>query len=475
MSTVSEDPAATAGSQELVEELFESRRKIHPRSVSGVFATWRWITVAVTQLVFYGLPWLRWGSRPAILFDLDARKFYIFGYIFWPQDFIYLALILLLCAFGLFWWTAIAGRLWCGYACPQTVYTSIFLWIEEKVEGSPNARRKLDEAPMSAHKLSRRGGKHVLWLLFSLWTGFTFVSYFTPIATLAHETEGVNIGPWELFWIGFYGLATYGNAGFLREQVCKYMCPYARFQSAMFDRDTLTISYDAARGEPRGSRKRGAEPAQLGLGSCVDCGICVQVCPTGIDIRQGLQYECIGCAACIDACDQVMVKMNYPKGLIRYTTENALERPGWQWPRHIIRTRVVIYSLLLLAIGTTLVVSVALRDPLRMDVIRDRLVRETDTGLESVYQLVLINADERTHRVGLSVAGVPGMRLLSDAALPITLAPAATQRFTVRVEIPDSAHLPPGPHRIVFTAQALDNPRLQRREKAALIVPKEQP
>ena len=464
---------AQADSGEIVEQLFESRQKIHPRSVSGIFATWRWMAVFATQLVFYGLPWLRWGGRPAVLFDLAARKFYIFGYVFWPQDFIYLAALLALSAFGLFWWTAIAGRLWCGYACPQTVYTEIFLWIEEKIEGSHTARRKLDQAPMSPRKFALRSSKHAVWLLFSLWTGFTFVAYFTPLTQLAHETESVALGPWQLFWIGFYGLATYGNAGFLREQVCKYMCPYARFQAAMFDRDTLVISYDEARGEPRGSRRKSIPLKEVGKGACVDCGICVQVCPTGIDIRNGLQYECIGCAACIDACDQVMEKMDYPKGLIRYTTENALENPGWKWTEHIVRPRVVIYTALMVVLTVAMAVSLALRDPLRMDVMRDRLVRETDNGLESVYQLVLINADEKPHSVGLTVDGIEGARLVSDAPQPIVLTPAATQRFTVRVIVPSKVKVAPGSHHIQFKAQAVDDTKIHRTEKAVLIAPKE--
>src|SRR6187431_2346795 len=317
---------------ETVEQsLYEVRKKIYPRAVHGVFARWRWGLVFATQLVFYGLAWLEWNGRQAVLFDLVARKFYIFGLVLWPQDFIYLAVLLIISAYGLFLFTAVAGRLWCGYACPQTVYTEIFMWLERLFEGDRMARIRLDASPWQLPNLARKAAKHAAWITLSLWTGFTFVGYFTPIRSLWAEAFTLDFGPWEWFWVLFYALATYGNAGFLREQVCKYMCPYARFQSAMFDRDTLTISYDTERGEPRGQnalRGRSTEPKPAGLGDCIDCKLCVQVCPTGIDIRQGLQYECIGCAACIDVCDGVMDKMQYPRGLIRYATQNGMAR-GW--------------------------------------------------------------------------------------------------------------------------------------------------
>ena len=295
--------------------LYEAHKKIYPRSVSGLFSNWRWGMVFLTQLVFYGLPWLEWGQRQAVLFDLGARRFFIFGLVLYPQDFIYLTGLLVISALSLFLFTAVAGRLWCGYACPQTVYTEIFLWLENKTEGDRSARMRRDAAPMGWDKFSRKTLKHFLWLAVALWTGFTFVGYFTPIQTLGHEVLQLDMGSWEVFWTLFYGFATYGNAGFMREQVCKHMCPYARFQSAMFDKDTLTVTYDEARGEPRGARSRKTDPLSLNLGACVNCSLCVQVCPTGIDIRDGLQYECIGCGACADVCDTVMDKMGYAPGL----------------------------------------------------------------------------------------------------------------------------------------------------------------
>jgi len=337
------DGAATAASSDKVIWMYAKSEKIYPRAVSGWFAKWRWSLVWLTQIVFYGLPWLMWNDRQAVLFDLVSRRFYIFGLVLYPQDFIYLTALLIISAYSLFLFTAVAGRLWCGYACPQTVYTEIFLWVERKIEGDRQKRQKLDAGPWNFNRIWRKVAKQGAWIAIALWTGFTFVGYFTPIHTLAREATQLGFGPWEWFWVFFYGFATYGNAGYMREQVCKYMCPYARFQSAMFDKDTLIISYDAERGEPRGSRSKKADPAKLGLGACVDCGLCVQVCPTGIDIRKGLQYECIGCAACVDVCNGVMDKMGYEPGLVRYATENALKHQYSQseMRKHMIRPRVL--------------------------------------------------------------------------------------------------------------------------------------
>ncbi len=327
----------------------EVRGKVYPRSVRGWFAGWRWAMVWFTQLLFYGVPWLTWNDRPAVLFDLGARRFYLLGTVLYPQDFIYLTGLLIICALALFLFTSVAGRLWCGYACPQTVYTEIFMWIERRIEGDRQKRMKLDAAPMSAGKLGRKAGKHAAWLGVALWTGLSFVGYFTPIRKLLGEAASFGMSPWEAWWVLFYAFATYGNAGFMREQVCKYMCPYARFQGSMIDKDTLVIAYDSARGDPRGSRSRKADPAALGLGSCIDCRLCVEVCPTGIDIRHGLQNECIGCAACVDVCNQVMDKMGYAQGLIRYASSTAVAQ-GWDWRRtlqHAMRPKVLAYAVVL--------------------------------------------------------------------------------------------------------------------------------
>ncbi|MDH5265893.1 MAG: cytochrome c oxidase accessory protein CcoG, partial [Betaproteobacteria bacterium] len=429
--------ASAAGARDEAEgALFEVRRKIYPRSVTGWFATWRWALVWLTQVVFYGLPWLAWNDRQAVLFDLAARKFYIFGIVFWPQDFIYLTLLLVIAAVSLFLFTAVAGRLWCGYACPQTVYTEIFLWIERKIEGEHGARAKLDAAPLDARKFGLKAAKHGAWVALAFWTGFTFVGYFTPIKELGGSVLSFSLGPWETFWVFFYGFATYGNAGWMREQVCKYMCPYARFQGAMFDQDTLIIAYDRERGDPRGARGRKADPKSLGLGDCVDCNICVQVCPTGIDIRDGLQYECIGCAACIDGCDQVMGKMGYAKGLIRYSTEKAMqENVGAAGiVKRFVRPRTLVYAAILATVVVAAAVALFMRVPLKVDVIRDRgaMVREVEDGeLENVYRLQVMNATESPHRYRIAVEGLPGIRVASEPL--VDMAPASTRPFPVRI------------------------------------------
>ncbi|MDO8789555.1 MAG: cytochrome c oxidase accessory protein CcoG [Sulfuritalea sp.] len=455
------------------ESLYEIHQKVHPRAVSGIFATWRWALVCLTQLVYYGMCWLPWNGRQAVLFDLAERKFYIFGLVFWPQDVIFLSVLLIISAYSLFLFTAIGGRLWCGYACPQTVYTEIFTWIEQKIEGERNARIKLDAAPMSARKLWLRVAKYSCWGLLAFWTGFTFVGYFTPIKTVWASLWSFSLGPWETFWMFFYGTFTYLFAGHMREQVCKHMCPYARFQGVMFDPDTLTITYDTERGEPRGARKKGVDPQSIARGDCVDCGICVQVCPTGIDIRAGLQYECIGCAACIDACDQVMEKMDYPKGLIRYSTEHAIAA-HWGWKEivgHIIRPRVIIYSTILATICVAFVWGIATKATLRVDVIRDRaiLAREVEGGLiENVYRLHVINVSEAPHRYAVSVSGLPEIDMVGERILELPAAAART--FTVQVRVPPESGKK-GSNQIFFDVKSLSNEKVAVHEKAAFLQP----
>ena len=455
------------------ETLYAARKKLFVRSTTGVFANWRWILVWVTQIIFYGLPWLSWNDRQAVLFHLTERKFYIFGWVFWPQDVFFLAILLIISAYGLFFFTAIAGRLWCGYACPQTVYTEIFMWIEEKIEGDHVKRQKLEQAPMSGEKLLRRGGKFLAWGVVALWTGFTFVAYFSPLDQLLQSLTHFGFGPWELFWILFYSAFTYLFAGVMREQVCKYMCPYARFQAVMFDPDTLVITYDEARGEPRGTRRKGTDPRSQGKGDCIDCGICVQVCPTGIDIRNGLQYECIGCAACIDACDQVMDKMNYPRGLIRYTTENAMKK-GWgskEILAHVFRPRTLLYGTVLAAICIAFVWAVAVRDPLRVDVIRDRssLGREIEGGLiENVYQLHLMNMSEQARAFTIAVSGLSGARIEGQERVDIE--PAGMYSVTLQVLVPYDAGKP-GANPIAFQVTAVDDPSLSLKEETTFLIP----
>ena len=393
--------------------LYIAHQKVYPREVAGHFNRMRVAATVALLGLFYSMPWLQWGGHQAVLFDLPARKFYIFGLTFFPQDFFLLTWLLIIAALSLFFFTALAGRLWCGYACPQTVWTEIFVWMERWTEGNRQQRMRLDQSPWNWDKLLRKGSKQLLWIVFALYTGFTFVGYFTPVRELSASVLTATLGSWEMFWTLFYGFATYGNAGHMREQVCKYMCPYARFQGAMFDRDTLVISYDEKRGEPRGSRARGVDPKAKGLGDCIDCTLCVQACPTGIDIRQGLQLECIACAACIDACDSVMDRMNYPRGLIRYTTQNALDSK----PTRILRPRMIIYGAVLLALITGFGVAVAKRQLVEVDVLRDRnaLYRQIDNGLiENVYTLRFINKDTHGHALRLQAEGIDGLSIDSD-------------------------------------------------------------
>jgi cytochrome c oxidase accessory protein FixG len=467
-------PIVAAPADDEMVSLYAAREKIHPRSVSGVFSRWRWVTVWITQVVFYGLPWLEWNARQAVLFDLEARRFYLFGLVLYPQDFIYLTGLLVISALSLFLFTAVAGRLWCGFACPQTVYTEIFLWIEKKVEGDRSARLRLDGARLSPAKFGKKTLKHGLWIAFAMWTGFTFVGYFAPIRDLGALTVAGALGPWQTFWVLFYGFATYGNAGFLREQVCKYMCPYARFQSAMFDKDTMIVTYDTQRGEPRGARSKKADPSALGLGACVDCTLCVQVCPTGIDIRKGLQYECIGCASCVDVCDEVMDKVGYPRGLIRFSTQNGVAQ-GWstrQMLRRALRPRVLVYTAILLFITLAVGASLFMRTPLKVDVIRDRgaLARMVEQGrIENVFRLQIMNATESTQRYVISVSGLPGITLASDAQ--VVVLPTEVRSAAVRVQIPPGA-ASSGSHPIEFEIHSTGDDIARVNEKAAFVVPR---
>ena len=471
---------------------YVKERKVYPRDVSGRFNRLRVAAVVWLLGMFYVFPWLRWDGRQAVLFDLPARKFYVFGITFWPQDFLFLALLLIIAALALFFFTALAGRLFCGYACPQTVWTEVFLWMERWTEGDRAKRIKLDAGPWNREKILRKGGKHLLWGVFALWTGFTFVGFFTPITDLAARLGSLSWGGWETFWVLFYGFATWGNAGFLREQVCKYMCPYARFQSAMFDRNTLIIAYDPMRGEPRGPRKRGlgsvlergrgllaktlayeyvfragkhpsaatqaahakgtitwdgdlgeVEPlpkfAPDALGDCIDCTICVQVCPTGIDIRNGLQYECIACGACIDACDEVMAKVGYPKGLIRYDTQNGIDGK----PTRVLRPRILVYGTLLLGFILAWIVGVGfLRSDLIVEVLRDRnaLYRETASGaIENGYTLKLVNKSDADRDFRISLESTAAGLELRDNAAPVHAKAEAVLSVPVVVVAPDGA------------------------------------
>ena len=475
---VQQAPDGSEGDSNGVASLYQADKKIYARAVSGLFSRWRWSLVWLTQLLFYGLPWVSMNERQAVLFELTTRRFYIFNLVLYPQDLIYLTGLLVISALSLFLFTAVAGRLWCGYACPQTVYTEIFMWVERRIEGDRASRMRLEKSPWSAAKLMRKAAKHAVWIAIGLWTGFTFVSYFTPIRLLAQEVQSLTLGPWEWFWILFYGFATYGNAGWMREQVCKYMCPYARFQSAMFDRDTLIVTYDQARGEGRGVRPRSESLAQYqakGLGDCIDCELCVQVCPTGIDIRKGLQYECISCSACIDVCNSVMDKMHYPRGLIRYSTPNGmrLKLTTAAMVRRVLRPRVLVYTAVLLTVSVTLLLSLVMRTPFKVDVVRDRgaMARMVGQGqIENVYRLQIMNATEKPQQYDLSVSvsGLPDAHLVSPDSVLVEA--AASRWVALRVQSPGEAARP-GSHPMIFLITGSGGQGVLA-EKSSFLVPR---
>lgn len=465
--------------------LFKADEKIVPRSVWGRFARLRWVTVWLTQLAFYGTAWIQFNGRQALLFDLDTHRFFIGPLVFYPQDFIYLTALLVVAALSLFLFTAVAGRVWCGYACPQTVYTEIFMWIERKFEGDRAARLRLAKQGLSGQRVLSTGGKHLAWGLVALYTGFTFVGYFTPIRELSRELGQWTLGGWEIFWILFYGCATYGNAGWMREQVCKYMCPYARFQSAMFDADTLLVTYDEKRGEPRGARGKGIDPATTGLGSCVNCNLCVQVCPTGIDIRKGLQYECIGCAACVDVCDNVMDKMGYKRGLIRYGTQNAIQK-GWRFKdilKRTVRPRVLVYTAVVWGLIAALALSLSVRHDFRVDVVRDRNVQYRlveDGRIENVYRFQLMNSSEFPLRITAqlpSLNGKPQTMVFSENTI-WELKPTQAKWVVARLQA-NEEHLHPGSNQVTLSFEsqrlqggvALADSKNTILEKTVLIAP----
>jgi cytochrome c oxidase accessory protein FixG len=446
--------------------LYRKDPKVYPRDVTGTFAGLRKLAVVILLGLYYILPWINWDGHQSVLFDLPARKFYILGLTFWPQDFIFLTLMLIIAGLSLFFVTAVAGRLWCGYACPQTVWTEVYLWMERWVEGDRNRRIKLDASPWNAAKILRKTTKQVLWIGFALWTGFTFVGFFTPIRDLGHAVVSFQLGGWETFWLLFYSFATYGNAGILREQVCKYMCPYARFQSAMFDKDTLVIAYDEARGEPRGGRSKSDNPADKGLGDCIGCTLCVQVCPTGIDIREGLQIECIACAACIDVCDQVMDKMDYKRGLISYTTEHKLSGNETR----VFRPRILVYAILLLSLVTGLIWSVNHRVLLRADLLRDRnaLYRELpDEMIENVYTLKLINMDFKPHKYKVEVMNNENMTLFVSPEPELQAEEIGN--FIVRIQAPESTGR--GSMQVDVRFSTLNEPVIERTISTRFLMP----
>ena len=448
-------------------DLYQRREKIYTRKMEGFFQRIRLFTGWPLLLGYLLLPWISWDGRQSILFDLPARKFHILGLTLWPQDFPLLAFLLIIAAFALFTVTVFAGRVWCGYTCPQTVWTSIFMWLEQKTEGSRNQRIKLDKTPWTAEKAFKKIAKHGSWLFVGFVTGLTFVGYFYPIKELVLDLVTLSSGQWAPLWIAFFTFATYINAGWMREQVCMYMCPYARFQSVMFDRDTLIVSYDKTRGEPRGSRKRDADPREQGLGECIDCELCMQVCPTGIDIREGLQYECIGCALCVDACDSVMDKMQYPRGLIRYTSEHELDGGTTHW----LRPRIIGYVVVLCLMVGVFSYNVFSRIPLELTVIRDRnqLFVTTDSGaIDNIYTLQLVNMDRAMHEFDITISGIEGAELIGETSHTVNGGEVRSITLRVRAE-PEILDKPST--ELDFNAVASDMPSLRATSESRFMKP----
>ena len=409
--------------------------KVQARATQGRFTRWRWASLLATQLFFFVLPWLNWHGRQMVRFDLEAKRFYLGSLILLPQDLIYLTGLLVFCAMGLFVVTTLWGRVWCGFSCPQTVYTALFMWVEQRCEGDRYQRMKLDRSGWGVDKIWRRGGKHLAWVAIAGWTGLTFVGWFSPMREITHELFTGSLGFWDAFWSVFYGGFCYLNAGMLREQVCLHMCPYGRFQGALMDADTRIVAYDAKRGEPRGAHRRDGD--NTSQGSCIDCTVCVQVCPTGIDIRDGLQPACIACGLCIDACDGIMDKVGQPRGLVRLATQRQLAgNDAGQgvslWARH----RVSVYTVLMAALTFALLWAVVQRPDIRVDVIRDRGVmsRIADDGaVENVYRLQLMNQTDAPQRLQIGVSGLPGAQV---QAPEVVLGPVEDRLVQVSVRVP---------------------------------------
>ena len=447
-------------------DLYAKREAIYTRAFTGIFRNIRIIAGLFLFATFLGTVWLQWGDRQAVWWNLPERKFYVFGATFWPQDFMLLSWLLIICAFGLFFITVFAGRVWCGYTCPQSVWTWVFMWCEKVTEGDRNARMKLDKAPMSANKFLRKTAKHILWISIGFATGFTFVGYFTPIRELAMGLITGNADGWAYFWVGFFTLLTYLNAGWLREQVCIHMCPYSRFQSVMFDKDTLIVSYDPERGENRGPRKKGSDYKAQGLGDCIDCKLCVHVCPTGIDIRDGLQIACIGCAACIDACDDVMLKVGYPKGLISYTTEHNLSGQKTK----LIRPRLIGYAAALLIMSSLFGYTVFNRTLVELNVLKDRTpYRENQEGrIENVYTLKIMNKDQKDHVYLIEASGLNGLTLEGKRHIPA----AAGEILSIPVSISvDPEDIPSSTNQIEFSIISEDDNSIHRTAESRFLGP----
>lgn len=441
------------------------QHQIYVRETEGHVETARRVLGFLLMAIFLALPWLTWNGEQAILFNILEQRFRIFGMTLWPQDLTILAWIFMVSAFALFLVTTLFGRVWCGFTCPQTTWTFIFMWLERKTEGGRHQRMKLDQRSMDVDKFLRKLAKHSTWLLVALLTALTFVGYFTEIRSLFQDFFVFQASAWATGSVLFFTFATYGNAGWMREIMCTHMCPYARFQSAMFDKDTFIVAYDEARGEPRGPRKRKADLKAEGLGACIDCNLCVQVCPTGIDIRDGLQYECINCGACIDACDSVMENMGYPKKLISFTTQRRLEGGKTK----VFRLKSVGYGAALIVLTALLIADIVLRIPIEFDVIRDRasLYRENQEGwIENVYTLRVINKSQQAQEFTFSVTGIEDIQWHGPQTIVLEAESADVVPVTIAV---DPYFLDTSIKEITFTIQSQKEERIRRQVRTNFI------
>ncbi|WP_096086277.1 cytochrome c oxidase accessory protein CcoG [Agaribacterium haliotis] len=457
--------------------VYESEAKIYTRKIGGFFANIRRYTGLPLIAAFLILPWLVIDGRPAVFFDLPTRQFHILWMTFWPQDFMLLAWVLIIAAFLLFTVTVLFGRVWCGFTCPQTVWTLMYIAVGHFFEGDRNKQIKLDQQPWSFEKIWRKAGKHSVWLLIAFVTGFTFIGYFYPVRELLigfvpmRDAEtgiiGFSAPAPAIFWTLFFTGMTYLNAGWLREQVCKYMCPYARFQSVMYDKDTLAVLYNEKRGEKRGPRKNNSDYKKEGLGDCIDCSWCVQVCPVDIDIRDGAQYECINCGLCVDACNSVMDKLGYEKNLISFTSEDAIETGHTK----VVRLRVVAYALTVVAMISAFTYVLANRSPVGVDVIRDRgarLYRVRGPEIQNVYTIKINNMDNVAHSYDVEVEGKYPFEVRKYRPMQVE----AGEVFTVplRVVVAKNA-LKSEKSKMMVTVRSRENPEITAQEETNFIGP----
>jgi len=415
-------PVKTAGLQG-DEPFYKPRQKIYPQSVHGTYRRIKWIVLVVTLGIYYLTPFIRWDRGPgapdqAVLIDLPSRRLYFFFIEIWPQEVYYLTGLLILAALVLFLMNAVAGRVWCGYLCPQTVWTDLFLAIERWTEGDRRERMKNDAGRLTPALLARKSLKHFLWLMTAWWTGGAWVLYFADAPTLVHDLATLQAPAIAYIWIGILTFTTYTLAGHMREQVCLYMCPWPRIQAALTDDDAFNVTYRFDRGEPRMSAKKAAVVRARGelAGDCIDCNQCVAVCPTGVDIREGPSLGCIQCGLCIDACDTVMRKIDRPIRLIAYDTDVNIKRRQQGLPTiaRIVRPRTLLYSALIVVVGAIMLWSLSSRTLIEINVLHDRnpeFVRLSDGGVRNAYTIRILNKHPDARRFAIAIEGLPAARL----------------------------------------------------------------